>query len=595
MASQTERSKIDTKYNIKLYWGILRNYKGLIFWILFFIFTMETLRTSDRLLFKIIVDKGSEFATQAITRQDYITVLLIIAGLFAISTVLKSAINWVNLHCINKLEGNVMLDIKKKFLNHLVHLSYNFHTTHKTGALISKLIRSSSAVERMTDVFVFNFFPLTFQLIVITGSVLYFDVQSAITIMVTAAAFIAFSFYINMKVQRANLVANDAEDFEKAQISDIFTNIESIKYFGKEEMIKARYLTIGERTKQLVIKSWNLFRWQSAGHSMILGMGVIAIVYFPMVKVLNNEMSIGTVVFIYTVFSNLLGNLYSFDHGIRGFYRSMADFESLFQYYKISNDIKDKQGAGELNIEDASIEFKDVTFRYRQRNIFEGFSLKIPKNKKVALIGPSGGGKTSLIRLLYRLYDVEKGQILIDSKDISTVTQESLRSELSIVPQECVLFDDTVYNNIAFSRPNATREEVFDAIKFAQLDRIIDNFPEKENTIVGERGVKLSGGEKQRVSIARAILANKKVLVLDEATSSLDSETEAEIQKDLHRLMQGRTSIIIAHRLSTIMSADIIVVIDQGKIVQTGNHKDLIAKKGLYKKLWDLQKGGYLE
>ena len=200
-----------------------------------------------------------------------------------------------------------------------------------------------------------------------------------------------------------------------------------------------------------------------------------------------------------------------------------------------------------------------------------------------------------MVKLLYRFYDVNGGRILIDGKDIRDFKQESLRSELSIVPQECVLFDDTIYNNIAFSNSSASRKDVLRAMKFAQLDKVINEFPKKENTIVGERGVRLSGGEKQRVSIARAILADKKVLVLDEATSSLDSKTEHEIQKDLEKLMKGRTSIIIAHRLSTIMKADIIVVMRKGKIVQIGKHKDLLNQAGPYKHLWNLQRGGYIK
>jgi ATP-binding cassette subfamily B protein len=199
------------------------------------------------------------------------------------------------------------------------------------------------------------------------------------------------------------------------------------------------------------------------------------------------------------------------------------------------------------------------------------------------------------VKLLYRLYDVDRGNILIDGKNIRKFKQESLRSELSIVPQECILFDDTIYNNIKFSNPNASDKQIRKAMKFAQLDKLIESFPKKEKTIVGERGVRLSGGEKQRVSIARALLADKDILILDEATSALDSKTEHEIQKDLEKLMKGKTSIIIAHRLSTIMKADKIVVMDNGKIVQFGKHKDLIKKKGLYKELWDLQKGGFIE
>jgi ATP-binding cassette subfamily B protein len=273
----------------------------------------------------------------------------------------------------------------------------------------------------------------------------------------------------------------------------------------------------------------------------------------------------------------------------------MSDFQALFKYNKIKNEIKDIPKSKELKINNGSIEFKNVNFKYENRKIFEDFSLKIPKNKKVAFVGHSGSGKSTLIKLLYRFYDVDSGEILIDSKNIKKFKQESLRSEMSMVPQECVLFDDTIYNNIAFSNPKASKQEVMNAIKFAQLDKIIEELSNKENTIVGERGIKLSGGEKQRVSIARAILANKKILVLDEATSSLDSETEHEIQVNLQKLMKNRTSIIIAHRLSTIMRADLIVVMKGGKIVQKGTHNQLIKKEGEYKKLWNLQKGGYIK
>ncbi len=317
--------------------------------------------------------------------------------------------------------------------------------------------------------------------------------------------------------------------------------------------------------------------------------------YFPMKGFLEGDITLGTLVFVYTVFGNLLGPMNSFVQGMRNFYRSMADFQSLFQYAKIKNDIIDKVNAPELKIREGKIEFKDVRFNYLKRRVFSNFDLKVNKNEKVALVGRSGCGKTTLVKLLFRLYDVVGGKITIDGKDIREVNQESLRGELSIVPQECVLFDDTIYNNIAFSNPKASRKEILTAIRFAQLDEIIEKFPYKENTIVGERGVRLSGGEKQRVSIARAVLANKKVLVLDEATSSLDSETEYEIQKSLAKLLENRTAIIIAHRLSTVMRADKIVVLDNGKIVQMGKHEELIKKPGVYKQLWNLQRGGYLK
>jgi ABC-type multidrug transport system fused ATPase/permease subunit len=273
----------------------------------------------------------------------------------------------------------------------------------------------------------------------------------------------------------------------------------------------------------------------------------------------------------------------------------MVDFDALFEYGKIEQEVKDKPNAKVANITEGNIKFKDVNFNYGKRKIFKKLNIEIGKGKKIALVGHSGCGKSTLVKLLYRFYDVDGGSILVDDKDIRDFNQESLRGEMSIVPQEAILFDDTLYNNVAFSKPEASRREIMKAIKFAQLDKIIKEFPKKERTIVGERGVKLSGGEKQRVSIARAILSNKKILVLDEATSALDSETEAEIQKDLARLMQNRTSIIIAHRLSTIMHADVIVVMKKGKIIQMGDHRKLITEGGEYQRLWNLQKGGYIK
>jgi len=395
--------------------------------------------------------------------------------------------------------------------------------------------------------------------------------------------------------EKASIEANNAEDTEKANIADMFTNIESIKYFAKENLVKSKFRNLTEITKQKTIKFWKYYAQLDAVHSLILSAGTFFLLYFTIKGFVKGQYTLGTLVFIYTIFSALIGQMFGFVYGIRNFYRSMADFEVLFRHAKVKNKIKDKQNAEELKIKEGEITFNNVSFRYGKRTVFRNFNLVIPKNQKIALVGHSGCGKTTLVKLLYRFYDVDSGAILIDGKNIKDFKQESLRSEMGIVPQECILFDDRIYNNIAFSKPGAKKEEVMNAIKFAQLDNTIKTFPNKERTIVGERGIRLSGGEKQRVSIARAILADKKVLVLDEATSSLDSQTEHEIQQDLQELMQGRTSIIIAHRLSTIMKADKIVVMKEGKIVQEGTHNELIRQPGEYKHLWSLQKGGYIK
>lgn len=587
---------IDFKYNLKLYWEFLRNYKPLLFSIMFVTLILAATRTSIKFLFKIIIDDGNEFLKGTLLGNEYIQILIIIALVYIGIRIIAVLGDWLKIHLINILDSNLMLDLKRKFFNHIIHLSHNFHTKHKTGSLISRLIRGSSAMERMTDIIVFNITPLIFQIVIVVGALLYFSWIPALVVFMTVIIFLGYSFIIQQKQKKANIIVNQTEDFEKANISDFFTNIDSIKYFGKEDTIKKKFASLTEKTKLATLKHWNYFRWLDSGHSLILGLGTLLLIYFPIVSFLNEEITIGTVVFIYTVLGDLMGPLFGFVYGIRNFYRSMADFEALFQYGKIENEIKDKPRAETLKIRHGDIEFRNVSFRYhKKRGLLDNFSLRIPRHKKIAFVGHSGSGKSTLIKLLYRLYDVDEGAIHIDGKDIRDVKQESLRSELSIVPQECILFDDTLYSNIAFSNSKASRKEIFKAMKFAQLDKLVEIFPKKHRTIVGERGIRLSGGEKQRVSIARAILANKKVLVLDEATSSLDSETEYEIQKDLGKLMKGRTTIIIAHRLSTIMKADTIVVLKNGKIVQKGNHKQLIKRKGEYKKLWNLQKGGYIK
>jgi ATP-binding cassette subfamily B protein len=593
--SQKNKKTINFKYNFKLYFSFVKNYKLILFFILFLILFFQGSQVIERYLFKVLTDDGANFLSNSISKEVFLNSLFILSGVFLGILFFKVIFKWVWLGLINKFDTSLMLDLKKKMFDHIISLDHEFHVSNKTGSLISKLIRGGNAIERLSDVLFFNFIPLFFQIIVVGGSILLFDLTSSLVVIITVIIFIIFSLIVNKRQQKANMAANDAEDYEKAMVADYLTNIDSIKYFGKDRYVKSRYYKQGLFTKDALLYHWNYFRLLSAGHSLIIGLGIFFLLFFSIQSVLSNNMTIGTVIFIYTSFGTMTANLFRFDHGLRGFYRSMADFESLFRYYRTKKTIVDKKDSKKLKILDGSIEFKDVYFKYKHTFVLRGFTLKIPAKKRVAIVGPSGSGKTTLVKLLFRLYDLDKGFIKIDGQDISDVSQESLRSSLSIVPQEAVLFDDSLYNNILFSNMAAKKKDVVSAIKFAQLDKVIKNFPLKENTIVGERGIKLSGGEKQRVSIARAILANKKILVLDEATSALDSKTEHDIQKDLEKLMENRTSIVIAHRLSTILNSDLIVVMDKGKIVQLGTHDELINQKGLYQKLWGLQKGGYID
>ncbi len=592
---EKNKGKIETIYNLSVYWSFLKNYKWAFIFLIVVVLIGELKQLVDKYLFKVIIDNGTEFAAGTLLEAQFISILMIVAGVFILGMLVNSLVNWLRIHLVNKIDAGIIYDLKERFFNHILGLDYKFHTTHKTGSLISRLTRGGGAIERITDSIAFEFAPLILQLIVVTAALIYFDFVSAIVILGTFVVFLAFSLYMQRRITDSNVVLNQAEDFEKGNIADFFTNIDSIRSFGKEKFIKSRYRKLSTDTKLKALKSWDYWRIVSVGQSFILSLGTFLLIYFSVLSLLNNQITLGTLTFIYTTYLGLIGPLFSFVNGVRNVSRAMADFQDLFEYGKFQNEIKDKANALEFNVKKGEIEFDNVSFSYGKRQMFEDFNLKISENKKIALVGHSGCGKTSLVRLLYRLYDIDSGSIKIDGINIKDFKQESLRSGMSVVPQECVLFDDTIYNNVKFSKPNATKKEVMKAIKFAQLDKIILNFPKKEQTIVGERGVKLSGGEKQRVSIARAILSDKKILVLDEATSSLDSQTESEIQRDLESLMQGRTAIIIAHRLSTIMKADKIVVLEKGKIVQQGTHRQLINQQGLYRRLWDLQKGGYIK
>jgi ABC-type multidrug transport system fused ATPase/permease subunit len=587
--------RIDFKYNLKVYLELLKKYRMLFVFLLVIVLIVEATYVADRFLFKVIIDNSTEYTTGTIGNAALIHILLIVALVYAGIVLIRVIGKWFMLSFVNQLEADLIRDTKIKFFNHIIALSHKFHTNNKTGSMISRLSRGGRAIERMTDIIVFNIAPLVFQLIIVSASLMAFDLMTGLVVFLSVIIFVAYSYVIQQIQKQSSMKANDVEDYEKGKIADIFTNIDSIKHFGKENYIKEKFRKITDETRFWTKKNWDYFRWLDAGQSIILSIGTFLLLYIPFIKFLNNEMSLGTIVFIYTVYGTLMNPLFGFVHGMREYFRVMIDFQSLFEYNKIEQEVKDKPNAQILHIKDGTIEFENVTFKYGQRKIFDEFTLNIPKNNKIALVGHSGSGKSTLVKILYRLYDVDEGTIRIDGIDIREVQQERLRSEMSIVPQECVLFDDTIYNNIAFSKPDASREEVLNAIKFAQLDKIIKEFPNKEDTVVGERGVKLSGGEKQRVSIARAILANKKILVLDEATSSLDSQTEHDIQSALEKLMKGRTTIIIAHRLSTIMRANRIIVLKKGQIVQSGTHKQLIKKPGEYRKLWNLQKGGYIK
>ncbi len=591
-----ERDKaVNFRENLGVYFRISRPYWLYFVAIILFVLFVSLSSVAEKYLFKVILDDGANFVAGTLLKDAFVQILFGVAVAYVFIVAVRGVSHWLRYYFINRLEGSQIFELKKKYFSHILRLSHKFHTSHRTGSLISRMTRGARSIEGITDFFVFSTMPLLIQLVVVCISLVYFEVFSVVVVILTMVAVILFVMLITQKQQVAKIKANDADDEEKAFVGDSFVNIDTVKYFGKEVRISQLFEGLAKKSTDTIVKTWDYEGLIEVGQSVILSIGVALLLYFPLVKFLSGELSIGSLAFIYTLYFNIAEPMFAFMYGIRRFYESMADFQSLREYERVKVDVPDKEGAKDVRISKGEIRFDKVSFTYHKKKVIDDFDLLVKPREKVAFVGHSGSGKTTLVKLLYRFYDVDSGRILIDNKDISQIKQESLRSELSIVPQEGMLFNDTIFNNVAFSKPNASREDVINALKAAQLYEFVESLPEKENTYVGERGIKLSGGEKQRLSVARAVLADKKILVLDEATSALDSQTEFLIQKALDELMKGRTTIIIAHRLSTIMRADRIVVLSRGKIAQVGTHTELINQDGIYKKLWNMQKGGYIE
>lgn len=585
-----EKETINFKDNLEYYFHILKPYSKSIILILILIFIYTSIEVGQYYLLKILVDNSNLFLSNTITTSEFVNLIFILAIIYGLAVIISGLLKYYRMIFLNKLETELMFDAKADIFNHLTRLSHSFHTTNRTGSIISKMTRIGRGVEFLTDFITYNGAPLIIKITISFIIIAFFDIFSAIIILLICIFFIGFSLFFLKKQQQSNIERNLSEDFEKSFISDVFSNIETIKYFGKENKMNNEFKNYSRTTVKKLRDFWDHYAIMDFGFIIILGAGMIFLMYFSLTKLIAGELSVGSLVFIYTSYIGLIMPLFEFMWGIRRSYEAMSDIQEVVKYKKINPEIKDIKNAKPIEIKKGSIEFDNVEFKYDRQTIIKNFNLKIKPKEKIAFVGHSGAGKTTLIKLIYRLYDTTKGKIIIDKQDIKNVQQESLRSELSIVPQECILFNDTIYNNVLFSRPKATKKEVIKALKTAQLYNFVISLPQKENTIVGERGIKLSGGEKQRLSIARAVLANKKILILDEATSALDSKTEREIQKGLFNLMKGKTSIIIAHRLSTIMKADKIIVIEKGKISQIGTHSELIKKKGVYNMLWELQK-----
>ena len=493
------------------------------------------------------------------------------------------------------LEMRAMADLYITAFDYLLQHSNSFFASNFAGSLTAKVGKFSSAYEALYDAVFLEFFPTA---VFVLGAISILCLQHLLLGVILAVWSVLFvSFQVVVARRRIPMrSARAAEDTKvTGALADAISNQATVALFSGYMHESNIFRTAIERLKAATLRVWY------ADDAMwgIMGLMVISInatlLYVASQLWLRGLLSLGDIVLLQAYLIGTFDRLFSINRVLRRFYDTLADAQEMVAILELPHEVQDIKKAKKLKVQEGVIAFHDVDFYFHaDRDILTNFSLKIEPAQKVALVGPSGAGKSTITKLLLRLFDVRKGSITIDEQDIAKVTQNSLREAISFVPQEPVLFHRTLMENIRYGRRSATDAEVIEAAKKAHCHEFISHLPETYNTFVGERGVKLSGGERQRVAIARAILKNSPILVLDEATSSLDSESESLIQDALRVLMEGKTVIVIAHRLSTIMKMDRIIVLEGGTVVADGTHDELLAQGGLYQKLWSIQAGGFI-
>lgn len=498
--------------------------------------------------------------------------------------------------CIVYFQNNVMRELADYSFGKMINHSYNFFSNRFTGSLVTKSRRFVRAFEVMHDTLIFNFW-MTFITLLGIFVVLFIQAPTiAIVFFVWVILYlIIISFFIRRRM-RYDIIKAEADSRVGGRLADVFSNIFALKVFSAKEREKTSFGKVTENEQYHRGNSWYFGNKQDALQAGLMT-AVQAVVLYIIIKFwLAGTMSTGTVVLIQIYMVSVFDRLWDLGKALTRFMESVADMKEVIDIFEIQPDILDPQNPEKSKMTLGNIEFDNINFRYGSGNkVLSNFNLKISAGEKVGLIGHSGAGKSTITKLLLRFVDVSSGSIKIDNQDIRNVTQDDLRNAISYVPQEPMLFHRTISENITYGKPDATEEEIISAARRAHAHEFISTLQNGYDTLVGERGVKLSGGERQRIAIARVMLTHTPILILDEATSSLDSVSESYIQDAFNELMKGKTTIIIAHRLSTIQKMDRIIVLDNGHIVEEGTHKELLKKGGIYADLWDHQTGGFLD
>ncbi len=563
----------------------LWNYRGRAGLALLFLVLAKLANVGVPLALKEVVDY---LDTPEKTALALPVVLLLAYGVLRLGS---SAFNELRDVVFAKVRYGTMRALSTRVLGHLHALSLRYHLERKTGAVTRDLERGTRSAATLLNYMVFNILPTLVEVLLIAGILLIqYSAWFAVITFGTVVVYAAFTFAITEWRMKFRHRMNALESQGSSQAVDSLINYETVKYFVNEGLEHRRYDDTLRGWEDAAIKTQTSLSSLNVGQGSIIAVGVTLIMIMAANQVISGAMTLGDLVlvnaFMLQMFIPLgfLGVVYS------QLKHSLADMDQMFKLLGTEPEVRDRPDAGPLEAGDGAIRFEHVGFAYApERPILHDVDFEIPAGRKIAVVGASGSGKSTLARLLFRFYDVNEGRVLVNGQDVRHVTQASLRSQIGIVPQDTVLFNDSIEYNIAYGRPGASRAEIEQAARTANIHDFIASLPQGYDTVVGERGLKLSGGEKQRIAIARAVLKNPRILVFDEATSSLDSHSEKLILEALQQAASNHTTLVIAHRLSTIVDADQILVMDQGRIVERGTHHELLSRDGLYARMWALQ------
>ena len=538
-----------------------------------------------------VAGEGADIATRVAHHIDLLAVPLALIVAYGVARALHQIFAQGRDAIFADVGQHAMRQVALKTFQHVHGLSLRFHLERRTGGLSRTIDRGIKGIDFLLRFTLFNIAPTLIEILLVAGVMLYvFDIWFMLATLAIVAFYVWFTFKVTEWRTRHRRIMNDRDTEANTKAIDSLLNFETVKYFNNEAHESARYDQALAGYQKAAVTTQKSLAFLNGGQGIIIAIGLALVMLMAANGVIAGRLTLGDFVLVNAMLIqlfvplNLLGSVY------REIKQSLIDMETMFNLLDEPAEIKDVPGAAALVVGAGEIRFDHVCFSYeRERPILKDVSFTVPPGRKLAIVGPSGAGKSTISRLLFRFYDLDAGSITIDGQDIAKVTQRSLRAAIGMVPQDTVLFNDTIRYNIRYGRPDASDAEVAEAARHAHIAEFIDSLPKGYDARVGERGLKLSGGEKQRVAIARTLLKSPRILVLDEATSALDTHTEREIQASLSEIAEGRTTLVIAHRLSTIVDADEILVLAAGRIAERGTHASLLARNGAYADLWRRQ------